>query len=296
MNQIVAIPIDKQLADFIGKGSSEGSISFHNRKVDGKVVVGLSPSSLDDKFYAVAEILLVCDQVLISTANIDKLFGEVLVASSLLRKHVIFTDENDVASFVSGVGLKDYEVSPKEELLARITARPQANSGEPVRVDIDRAFPVKGIGCVALGIVTRGTLKVHDELQHSSGKVAGVKSIQSQDVDIQSADPGTRVGLALKGIEYTDMEKGDILTKERVQKVGSIKCILDVSKVSGEQIKEGGQYVLVSNFSRSNATIEAFDGGIASIKLDKQMAAMKGDRILLLREQSPRIFASGSVA
>ncbi|MDE1869653.1 MAG: hypothetical protein KGH71_01550 [Candidatus Micrarchaeota archaeon] len=295
MHYVVAIPLDKKLAEFIGKGGAEGSINFYNRKMGDDIIVGLAPSSIDDKFYAVAETFLISQQILLSTANIDKIFGELLVACSLIDKHVIFTDENAIDNLLAGIKVKEYEISPREELVNKILAiKPQESTG-PVRVDIDHAFPVKGIGCVALGIVTKGTLKVHDELNHSSGKVVSVKSIQSQDIDVQTAGPGTRVGLALKGIEHEDLSKGDLLSKEKIPRVGQIKAKITISPISKEEIKAQSRYSLVSNFSFSNILIEEAAGDTVTIKFEKQIPISKGDKFLLLREKAPRIFAHGEV-
>lgn len=295
MHHVVAIPLDKRLAEFIGKGGAEGSINFYNRKMDDNVIVGLAPSSIEDKFYAVAQTLLVSQQVLLSTSNIDRLFGEILVACSLLDRHVILTDENSIDNLLAGIKIKDFEVLPKEQIIERILAHKPAPKSQGVRVDIDHAFPVKGIGCVALGIVTSGTVKVHDELYHSSGKVVHVKSIQSQDVDVQQADVGTRVGLALKNIEHDQIEKGDLLTREKVAKTDTVKCVLFISPVSKESPAVGSRYFLDSNFSRASAVVEQISGNEAVLKLDKQISIVKGDELLLTRESAPRIFASGKV-
>lgn len=295
MHYVVAIPLDKKLAEFIGKGGAEGSINFYNRKMGEDVIVGLAPSSIDDKFYAVAETFLISHQILLSTANIDKIFGELLVACSLLDKKVILTNENDIENLLSGIKLKDFEILPREELVAKILSNPPKEGSEPVRVDIDHAFPVKGIGCVALGIVTRGTLKAHDELNHSSGKMVSVKSIQSQDVDVQSAGVGTRVGLALKGIEHEDISKGDILSKEKIPRIGQLKAKISISPIGKEEIVAQSRYSLVSNFSFSNLLVESVSGNEISIKLEKPIPIAKGDIFLMLREKAPRIFAKGEV-
>ncbi|MDE1828304.1 MAG: hypothetical protein KGH65_04040 [Candidatus Micrarchaeota archaeon] len=296
MHYVVAIPLDKKLAEFIGKGGAEGSINFYNRKMGEDVIVGLAPSSLEDKFYAVAETFLISQQILVSTANIDKLLGEILVACSLLDKHVIFTNENDITNFLAGIKIPDYEIIPREQLVERILAiKKNPTDGEP-RVDIDHAFPVKGIGSVVLGIVTRGTIKVHEELYHSSGKTINVKSMQSQDVDIQTAGPGTRVGIAVKGIEHDEISKGDLFTKAKTPRVGQIKATIRVSEIAKEEVKAGNRYTLVTNFTDVNVLVEQISGSDVTIKFEKPIPIMPGDQFLLLREKAPRIFAVGRVA
>lgn len=293
MDYIIAVPLDKNLAEFIGKKGSENSLTYYNRKVGDNIIVVLTPSSLDEKFYAVAESMLIADEIVLSTSSIDKAFGEMLVACSLLGKHVIFTSDNPVEQLLKSIKVEDFEICDRENLLERIMAYKKSPEAREVRVDVDKSFPVKGIGSVALGIVTRGTVKVHDQLQHSSGKGVEVRSIQSQDVDVKEAGHGTRVGLALKGIEHSEIEKGDLLTKSKVEKSSSIKVKLQVNSFSPEEIGSSS-YMLVSNFSYVRATSEGKDAE-TTLKLEKAIAVEKGDKFLLIREKAPRIFASGEV-
>ncbi len=60
-NHIVAIPNSVELASFIGKKGSENSITFYNRSIDGNVITVLTPTSIEDKFYALSEILTVSE-------------------------------------------------------------------------------------------------------------------------------------------------------------------------------------------------------------------------------------------
>ncbi len=294
MDYVIAVPLDKRLAEFIGKKGSENGITFYNRKVGENVIVALTPSSLEEKFYAVAESMLLADQIILSTASLDRVFGELLVACSLLDKHVIFTTDNPVDSLLKSIKVSDFEVAAKEEILDRILAYKRNPEPNEVRVDVDKAFPVKGIGSVALGIVTKGMVRVHDQLYHSSGKSVEIRSIQSQDVDVKEGGYGTRVGLALKGIEHDEIEKGDLLTKVKVERKNILRVKLHVNNFSPEELGSSS-YMLVSNFSYVRATVG--DGSVNSLelKLERPVAVEKGDRFLLLRERVPRIFASGEV-
>ncbi len=217
-----------------------------------------------------------------------------MVAASLLDKHSIVLNENDVTKIVAGL-LKDYEVCGREDLLAKIVAHKEQHEGE-LRIDIDKAFPVKGIGTVILGVVTRGKVKVHDSLYHSSGRQVMIKSIQSQDVDVQEAGYGTRVGLAVKGIEYEEIDKGDLLVPKQFQKAKGATVTLKTSSFANEKIEASKRYLLVSNFSHVVAKIDEVDGQNAKMSFEKPMSLLVGDSFLLVRDQSPRIFASGKIS
>ncbi|HIH50386.1 TPA: hypothetical protein HA291_02920, partial [Candidatus Micrarchaeota archaeon] len=159
-NTIIAIPFDEELAEFIGKKGSENSITFYNRKADGNTIVAVMPSSLEDKFYALPQCMLVADRIIVSTKSIDKALGEVLVACSVLGKSVVFTKDNDISNLLSAIKLENYSFCDTDRLLDAITEGKAPGTTEQKRIDLDKAFNVKGIGTVVLGVVTKGVVKV----------------------------------------------------------------------------------------------------------------------------------------
>ncbi len=294
MNYIVSVPVNENVASFIGKKGSEEGMVFFNRKMDNDVIVAIMPYTREERLYqSLAETMLISGQIVISTETVDKFLGEVVVAASLLDKRVLVLNENDVTRIVTGL-LKDYEVCGRDELLAKIVSHKEQHEGD-LRIDIDKAFPVKGIGTVLLGVVTRGVVKVHDQLHHSSGKTVMIKSIQSQDVDVQKAGYGTRVGLAVKGIEYEEVVKGDLLAAKPFSKAKAAVAALRTSSFANEKIEAGKRYLLVSNFSHVVVKVEEAEGQSAKISFEKPVSVLQGDSFVLIREQSPRIFASGSI-
>ncbi len=294
MNYIVSVPVDENLASFIGKKGSDEGIAFFNRKLGADTIVAVMPVNREDKmYYSMAETMLIAGQIAISTASVDKLLGEVIVAASLLGKHVIILDDNDISKITNNM-FRDAEVCSKADLLDRIVSRKEQHGGD-TRIDIDRAFPVKGIGTVVLGVVTRGTVKVHDIMYHSSGKQLTIKSIQSQDVDVPEAGYGTRVGLAIKGLEYDQIDKGDLFLQSKFQKAKTVATALKVSSFANEKVETGGRYVFVSNFSYAVCKVEQIEKDAATISFEKPLSVLEGDGFMLVKEKSPRIFASGRV-
>ena len=289
------MPNSIELASFIGKKGSENSITFYNRSIDGNVITALAPTSTEDKFYAISEILTISETIVLSTENMDRLFGELLVASKLLGKNVILTSENADSDIIKNSGLSNYKVCDRDMLLETILSIGNDNPAQTCRVDIDKAFNVKGIGAVALGVVIRGTINVHDELWHSSGKKVLVRSLQSQDVDVKTAGPGTRIGIGMKNIEPDVVEKGSILSAVQILPSKKITAKIELSEINKEDLVPGNFYGLGSNFSYSMAKVEKVDGDKVTFALEKSLAIEKGDTFLLLREKAPRIFAKGTV-
>jgi len=296
MDTVVAVPLDERLAEFIGKkGSDESSITFYNRKVGDSVIVAIAPSSIDEKFYAVPQTLLMADQILVSTGDIDKVFGEVLIACSLLGKRTIFTKDGDISQMLSALKFQGAEFCDREQAVETLMSFASAQGGSSARIDIDRAFNVKGVGVVALGVVTKGTVKVHDAMQHSSGKLVTIRSIQSQDEDVKEAHAGARVGLALKGISEEEMQKGDTLSKSQIKPAKKIKADLNNSPFIKEPLEVGKAYSIAIGFSYVVSFLEEISGNLATLRLEKAVPVETGDAFLMSRTIQPRIFASGKV-
>ena len=293
---IVAIPNDEALAAELGKKGSQNGITYYNRKAGEAAVVIMAPSDAVSKFYAVAEIMSIADVAIISTSNTDALLGESIIIASMLGKKTIFTKENDISGILKSVSIKECEFSERKELVEKLGTfkRDQSSRAEELRIDIDKSFPVKGVGTVLLGIVRSGTVNVHDSLKSSGGKDISVRSIQVHDEDQQQAGPGDRVGIAAKGIDYTEVEKGDVLSKEKKPYVASISADVKKSQMLKDLELDGLSCTLVSGFLAVNCRLTKA-GETFSIKLEKPSALWKGDRFLLIREKSPKAVGAGSV-
>ncbi|MEM3241078.1 MAG: EF-Tu/IF-2/RF-3 family GTPase [Candidatus Micrarchaeaceae archaeon] len=289
---VVALPNDPELASSLGKKGTANGILFFNRKINGIALTALAAVQTEGKYYTYAQIVMLANVVVLSSKNVDAFFGEMLVASSLLHKKVLITADSEVGKLLKSAGV-DYKIVAKESLQEALLDYVPRQSAGFAEVNLDRAFPVAGIGDVALGVVTRGSIKKHDVLFHSSGAQVTIRSIQIQDEDVDLAEEGTRVGVSLKGIKYDEIDKGDVLASTLVKSTSSFKAELSLSKfVQG--VKAEGRWQFVKNFSVSNATVEK-SGDVFEVGLDKAVPLKDGDSFLLLRREIPRIAASGTV-
>ncbi|AKG53910.1 translation elongation factor Tu [Dehalogenimonas sp. WBC-2] len=99
---------------------------------------------------------------------------------------------------------------------------PERPKDKPFLMQIEDVFSIKGRGTVATGRVDRGMVKVGEEveivgLHHEPRKVV-VTGVEMFHKLLDSAEPGDAVGLLLRGVERTDLERGQVLAKP-----GSIK-------------------------------------------------------------------------
>jgi len=108
---------------------------------------------------------------------------------------------------VTGAGIDDldtlFEALPKRD----------NDADAPFRMYIDRSYAVTGVGAVASGTVNAGTVEAGDELllgpmPDGSFREVTVRSIEMHYHRVDKAKAGRIVGIALKGVEEAEIERG----------------------------------------------------------------------------------------
>jgi selenocysteine-specific translation elongation factor len=143
----------------------------------------------------------------------------------------VSTSTNQVKSALRGTKLENYAVEGRDskssilDLSDQIQRNVWKEQQSGALVFVDRAFNVKGVGLVVLGFILFGHLAIHDLLKPLSSfgeRKAEVKGIQINDVDFDSAGRGLRVGLSLKGVELSDLEKCRWLYGGEIQRTSQL--------------------------------------------------------------------------
>ena len=182
------------------------------------------PERLAPLFYACS----MADCVLVVVDEVNAQFGEcvlMLDAAGLKEGYFVlhnFIPQEKVAPLIKGTALEGYGfleedmVALREFFLEKAENKPSPSSGAVCgSVPIDHHFAVKGVGTVVLGYVAQGTIHRHDTLHALPGKKdALIRSIQKHDDDFDVATTGDRVGLALKGIDSEELDRGFVLTND----------------------------------------------------------------------------------
>jgi elongation factor Tu len=81
---------------------------------------------------------------------------------------------------------------------------------------VEDVFSIKGRGTVATGRVERGTIKIGEEVEvvglHATKKtvVTGVEMFRKM---LDSGQAGDNIGLLVRGLERTDIERGQVICK-----------------------------------------------------------------------------------
>jgi elongation factor 1-alpha len=88
---------------------------------------------------------------------------------------------------------------------------PEKPIDKPLRIPIQNVFSITGVGTVPIGRVETGVLQVGDEvIFQPSGKGGEVKSIEMHHQPIPKALPGDNIGFNVRGLQKTDVSRGDV--------------------------------------------------------------------------------------
>ena len=100
---------------------------------------------------------------------------------------------------------------------------PERDTDKPFLMPIEDVFSITGRGTVATGRVERGTLHVSDEVEiigiHEDVKKTVVTGIEMFRKLLDEAQAGDNIGALLRGIQRTEIERGQVLIKP-----GTVTC------------------------------------------------------------------------
>jgi selenocysteine-specific translation elongation factor len=224
----VAVVGSPGVATELGKKGTSSDLTLYNTVRDGHAVTLVEPTQFPEKFAPLPVALSMGDRCLLVVQELNRALAETIATLEVcdVPPTVVVgpaVGEGDVARLLKGGRL---EVAPRvpldlPALRALVDGWGAPEVPGPVRVPLDHAFPVKGVGAVALGVVRQGTLRAHDRLRlWPSPKVIEVRSLQVHDVDRKEATCGERVGAALKGVEADEIARGQVLAPEGSMREG----------------------------------------------------------------------------
>ena len=100
---------------------------------------------------------------------------------------------------------------------------PERDTDKPFLMPVEDVFSITGRGTVATGRVERGVLHVSDEVEivgiHEETKKTVVTGVEMFRKLLDEAQAGDNIGALLRGIQKTEIERGQVLCKP-----GSVTC------------------------------------------------------------------------
>ena len=155
---------------------------------------------------------------------------------------------------------------------------PDRKADQPFLMPVEDVFTITGRGTVATGRVERGQLKTNDTVE-----IVGIKDTKSTVVTgiemfrkiLDYAEAGDNIGALLRGIQRTEIERGQVLCKP-----GSIH---PHTKFKGQvyvlKKEEGGRHTPFFNNYRPQFYFRTTDvTGVIELPADKEMC-MPGDNV-----------------
>ena len=88
---------------------------------------------------------------------------------------------------------------------------PEKPTTLPLRIPVQDAYTISGIGTVPVGRVETGVMRPGDKIIFMPAKAVGeVKSIEMHHQEIKEAVPGDNIGWNVRGVEKKDIRRGDV--------------------------------------------------------------------------------------
>ena len=241
-----------------------------------------------------------------------------LTKSDLVEPEWLNLVETDVRELLRGSPLEHAAIVPcsavtgdglealRSALTAAARAVPARDETDLARMPIDRAFSVRGTGTVVTGTLWSGALSAESVVRVlPSGRPARVRSLESHGTAVTRALPGSRVAVALGGLDRDDVARGDVLVHDADEWPSSKVlradvALLDDSPPLGVRTRVRFHLGTLDVGARIVAVGGRLEAGTARtvvpvrVSLDKSVVARAGDRFVL-RTASPALTIGGGV-
>ncbi len=156
---------------------------------------------------------------------------------------------------------------------------PQRDTDKPFLMPVEDVFTITGRGTVATGRVERGVLKLNEEVEIVGIKeetkktvVTGIEMFRKQ---LDFAQAGDNVGALLRGVQRTEIERGQVLAKP-----GTVTCHTKfTAQVYVLTKDEGGRHTPFFNNYRPQFYFRTTDvTGVCNLPAGTEMC-MPGDNV-----------------
>jgi selenocysteine-specific elongation factor len=172
-------------------------------------------------------------------------------------------------------------------------------SGSLVRLPVDRAFVLKGIGLVATGTLWSGEIRPGDTLYTTAGHRPRVRGIQNHGRPAEAARAGARTALDLVGIGADELEPGDVLLSRPAPVARALDARVQLLE-SAYPLNHGTRLRLYHGTRATNARVRLLDrkelipgeSALARLVLQEGLVVLPGDRFVL-RSSSPQVTVGG---
>lgn len=191
----------------------------------------------------------------------------------------------------TGAGLPEL-VRALDHVLAAV---PKPLDDGRIRLWIDRAFTIRGVGTVVTGTLAAGSLANDDRLTLlGAGEpvAATVRGLQQHGGPVDHVSPVSRVAINLRGIGADEIHRGDVLVSPDEWQ---LTTTFDVRRQSGPALSDLPEHLIAHlGTLAAPARSRPFDGRTARVTLGRAVPLTLGDR-MILRDSGSRAFSGVQV-
>ena len=253
-NLNVAVLGGKGFAGEVGKKGTVTDMTFFELKRGTDSVTLIEPSKYPEKLSSLFYAAAMSEYAILVVEAIDAYLGETIVMADsmgiskgwvVLRNYI---QPEQLAPLLAGTCLEGYQPlgddpAAVREMLLDLACSTVKEPGQGTcgSCPVDSHFNVKGVGTVVLGSVIDGWFRKHDKMRVLPlNREVVLKSIQKHDVDADDGVKGDHVGLALRGIESDELDRGYVLTTDpSVCMIRSVSGKAELVRYWKSPIKEG---------------------------------------------------------
>jgi len=276
----------------------------------------LRPNNYPEKPKPFFTSLTVSDFGIIEINKVDSAFGETIVSMACagINEGLIivnpsegeWVDEEQVKALLQQADLSNWEFIEHDGVIIRekligVLNKIKPNDEGGFVVAVDQAFTVKGVGLVAVGNVQSGKVNKHDDVVFAGSEGNAIaRSLQVMDLDVDIANLGDRVGLALRtaGAFREDLlGKGSILADSDIRFEVQPKSQFELKKAvfQKNELAAGDVVHFCSDLQFIVGRITEIDNKI-SIEWDLPIVLNKTSKrnpLIVQLEAKPRIMGFG---
>ena len=315
-NLNVVVAGSKNYAADVGKKGTVTDMTFYELKKGTDSLTLIEPSKYPEKLSSLFYSVAMSEYAILVVEQIDSFLGETIVMIDslgidkgwiVLRNYI---QPEQLKPLIAGTSLENYEpleddpIKTREMLLALATSTVKtAGDGTCGSCPVDSHFNVKGVGTVVLGSVIDGYFRKHDKMKVLPiNREVVLKSIQKHDIDADDGIKGDHVGLALRGIESDELDRGYVVTTDPSVKLSrKVSGKADVIKFWRNPVKEGmvmhvGHWMQMVPCRVVSASDDGdFHSPTLDLELDGDIIHKPGDRAILMYLEGGKLRVVGSI-
>lgn len=315
-NLNIAVIGAKDYASKIGKKGTVTDMTFYDHKSGTDSFTLIEPSKYPEKLSSLFYSVAMSEFAILVVDKIDSFLGETIVMTDVLgidRGWIIlqnYIQPEQLKPLLAGTCLEGYEykeddpIKLREELIAMAKAEAKApGEGTCGSCPVDSHFNVRGVGTVVLGSVIDGYFRKHDKMTVFPIKREVIlKSIQKHDLDADDGVKGDHVGLALRGIESDELDRGYVVTTDPSVKMSrKVEGNVSLIKYWPSPLKEGMVLHIGHWMQMVPCRIASVDNGddFRSAKvefdLESDMIHKPGDKATIMYLEGGKLRVVGSI-